>query len=50
MTLKGEGCAGQRNRECKGPVAGEVGSPCEWRGGAHHFSRAMVGDSGLERC
>src|SRR5574337_1493198 len=30
--------------------AREVGSPCEWRGGAHHCSRAMVGDSGLETC
>src|SRR5574340_464778 len=31
--------------------AGEVGSPCEWRGGARHCSRATVGESGLEpRC
>ena len=30
--------------------AGEVGSPCEWRGGARHCSRAMVGESGLETC
>ena len=30
--------------------AREVGSPCEWRGGARHCSRAMVGDSGLETC
>ena len=28
--------------------AREVGSPCEWRGGARHCSRAMVGESGLE--
>ena len=28
----------------------EVGSPCEWRGGARHCSRAMVGESGLETC
>src|SRR5574340_87577 len=28
----------------------EVGSPCEWRGGARHYSRAMVGESGLETC
>ena len=27
-----------------------VGSPCEWRGGARHCSRAMVGESGLETC
>ena len=27
--------------------AREVGSPCEWRGGARHCSRAMGGDSGL---
>ena len=27
-----------------------VGSPCEWRGGARHCSRAMGGDSGLETC
>ena len=26
----------------------EVGSPCEWRGGAGHCSRVMVGESGLE--
>ena len=30
--------------------AREVGSPCEWRGGARHCSRAMGGDSGLETC
>ena len=24
--------------------------PCEWRGGARHCSRAMVGESGLETC
>ena len=30
--------------------AREVGSPCEWRGGARHWSRAMVGESGLETC
>src|SRR5574337_1292933 len=30
--------------------AREVGSPCEWRGGARHCSRAMVGESGLETC
>src|SRR5574341_1815526 len=30
--------------------AREVGSPCEWRGGARHYSRAMVGESGLETC
>src|SRR5574339_510042 len=29
--------------------AGEVGSPCEWRGGARQCSRAMVGESGPER-
>ena len=23
---------------------------CEWRGGARHCSRAMVGESGLEPC
>ena len=28
----------------------EVGSPCEWRGGARHCSRAMVGECGLETC
>ena len=27
-----------------------LGSPCEWRGGARHCSRAMVGESGLETC
>ena len=31
-------------------LAREVGSPCEWRGGARHCSRAMVGESGLETC
>ena len=30
--------------------AREVGSPCEWRGGARHCSRVMVGESGLETC
>ena len=30
--------------------AREVGSPCEWRGGARHCSRAMVGECGLETC
>ena len=30
--------------------AREVGSPCEWRGGARHCSRLMVGESGLETC
>ena len=30
--------------------AREVGSPCEWRGGARHCSRATVGESGLETC
>ena len=30
--------------------AREVGSPCVWRGGARHCSRAMVGESGLETC
>ena len=30
--------------------AREVGSPYEWRGGARHCSRAMVGESGLETC
>ena len=30
--------------------AREVGSPCEWRGGARHCSCAMVGDSALETC
>ena len=25
-------------------------SPCEWRGGARHCSRAMVGESVLETC
>ena len=36
----------------EGPLGGarEVGSPCEWRGGARHCSRAMVGESGLETC
>ena len=28
----------------------QVGSPCEWRGGARHCSRVMVGESGLETC
>src|SRR5574339_1245169 len=28
----------------------QVGSPCEWRGGARHCSRVMVGVSGLEAC
>ena len=28
--------------------ARDVGSPCEWRGGAGHCSRVMVGESGLE--
>ena len=28
----------------------EYVSPCEWRGGARHCSRAMVGESGLETC
>ena len=23
---------------------------CEWRGGARHCSRSMVGESGLETC
>ena len=31
-------------------VAREVGSPCEWQGGARHCSRVMVGESGLETC
>ena len=30
--------------------AREVGSPCEWRGGARHCPRAMGGESGLETC
>ena len=30
--------------------AREVGSPCEWRGGARHFYRVMVGESGLATC
>ena len=30
--------------------AREVGSPCEWRGGARHCSRVMGGESGLETC
>ena len=30
--------------------AREVGSPCEWRGGARHCSRVMVGESGLDTC
>ena len=30
--------------------AREVGSPCEWRGGARHCSRVMVGESGLKTC
>ena len=30
--------------------AREVGSPCEWRGGARHCSRVMGGQSGLETC
>ena len=46
-------------RSCRGTTARsvslswgarEVGSPCEWRGGARHCSRAMGGDSGLETC
>ena len=38
--------------EVSEPLVGarEVGSPCEWRGGARHCSRAMVGESGLETC
>ena len=28
--------------------AREVGSPCEWRGGARHCSRVMVGESGFD--
>ena len=28
----------------------DVEGPCEWRGGARHCSRAMVGESGLETC
>ena len=30
--------------------AREVGSPCEWRGGARHCSRVLVGEPGLETC
>ena len=30
--------------------AKEVGSPCEWRGGARHSSQVIVGESGLETC
>ena len=30
--------------------AKEVGSPCEWRGGARHCSQVIVGESGLETC
>ena len=30
--------------------AREVGSPSEWRGGARHCTRAMVGECGLETC
>ena len=30
--------------------AREVGFPCEWRGGARHCSRIMVGEPGLEPC
>ena len=37
-------------RRLGGWGAREVGSPCEWRGGARHCSRAMVGASGLETC
>src|SRR5574340_1473472 len=28
----------------------EVGSPCEWRGGARLYSQVIVGESGLETC
>ena len=40
------------NGEVSEPLVGarEVGSPCEWRGGARQCSRAMGGDSGLETC
>ena len=30
--------------------AKEVGSPCEWRGGARHCSQVIVVESGLETC
>src|SRR5574342_621460 len=30
--------------------AREVGSPCEWRGGARQCSRVLVGEPGLETC
>ena len=30
--------------------AREVGSPCEWRGGARHCSRVLGGEPGLETC
>ena len=33
--------------EEKVETAREVASPCEWRGGARHCSRVMVGESGL---
>ena len=28
----------------------EVGSPCEWRGGARLYSQVIVGESGLDTC
>ena len=31
-------------------MLGKIEGPCEWRGGARHCSRAMVGESGLETC
>ena len=47
----GEGLAARGTTARSGSLswgAREVGSPCEWRGGARHCSRAMGGDSGLE--
>ena len=35
---------------CAGKYRFPMTGPCEWRGGARHCSRAMVGESGLETC
>ena len=48
------GCGFSRGRTARSGSlswgAREVGSPCEWRGGARHCSRVMGGESGLETC
>ena len=38
------------SNEHPGLVSFRMYCPCEWRGGARHCSRAMVGESGLETC